>query len=103
VAICKNLEDTDMDVEKLARAMNMSRITLYRKIKAISVLTPLEVITITRLKKAAELLAEGNYKMYEIADRVGFSSQSNFTRSFQKQFGITPSEYLHSKQQERRI
>jgi DNA-binding response OmpR family regulator len=101
-AICKNIEDTEMDVEKLARAMNMSRITLYRKIKAISVLTPLEVITITRLKKAAELLAEGTYKIYEISDLVGFSSQSNFTRSFQKQFGITPSEYLHSKQSERK-
>lgn len=101
-AICKNIEDTEMDVEKLAKAMNMSRITLYRKIKAISVLTPLEVITITRLKKAAELLAEGTYKIYEISDLVGFSSQSNFTRSFQKQFGITPSEYLHSKQSERK-
>jgi two-component system, cell cycle response regulator len=102
-AICKNIEDTDMDVEKLAKAMNMSHITLYRKIKAISVLTPLEVINITRLKKAAELLAEGTYKIYEIADRVGFSSQSNFTRSFQKQFGITPTDYLHTKQNERKI
>ena len=102
-AICKNIEDADMDVEKLAKAMNMSRITLYRKIKAISVLTPLEVINITRLKKAAELLAEVTYKIYEIADMVGFSSQSNFTRSFQKQFGITPTEYLHSKQNERKI
>ena len=102
-AICRDIEDTDMDVEKLARALNMSRITLYRKIKAISVLTPLEVITITRLKKAAELLAEGSYKIYEIADRVGFSSQSNFTRSFQKQFGITPTEYLHAKQNERKL
>lgn len=101
-AICKNIEDTHLDVEKIAKAMNMSRITLYRKVKAISVLTPLEVITITRLKKAAELLAEGTYKIYEIADRVGFSSQSNFTRSFQKQFGITPTEYVHSKQNERK-
>lgn len=102
-AISKNIEDAHMDVEKLAKAMNMSRITLYRKIKAISVLTPLEVITITRLKKAAELLAEGTYKIYEIADRVGFSSQSNFTRSFQKQFGITPTEYQHTKQNERKL
>ena len=96
-AICKHLEDTDMDVEKLATIMNMSRITLYRKIKAISVLTPLEVINITRLKKAAELLALGEHKIYEIADMVGFSSQSNFARSFQKQFNITPTEYAQSK------
>lgn len=100
--ICENMEDTEMDVEKLAKKMNMSRITLYRKINAISVLTPLEVINITRLKKAAELLAEGNYKIYEITDMVGFSSQSNFARSFQKQFGITPTEYMHSKQIEKK-
>jgi DNA-binding response OmpR family regulator len=100
--ICLHIEEVDLDVEKLAKIMNMSRITLYRKIKAISVLTPIELINLTRLKKAAELLAEGSYKMYEIADKVGFSTQSNFTRSFQKQFGITPSQYLHSKQEERK-
>jgi two-component system, cell cycle response regulator len=78
--ICANIEDTGLDVEKLAKIMNMSRITLYRKIKAISVLTPIEVINITRLKKAAELLAEGDHKIYEISYLVGFSSQSNFAR-----------------------
>jgi DNA-binding response OmpR family regulator len=96
--ICANIEDTDLDVEKLAKIMNMSRITLYRKIKAISVLTPIELINITRLKKAAELLAEGDHKIYEISYMVGFSSQSNFARNFQKQFNITPTEYMHSKQ-----
>src|SRR3989337_2509591 len=58
--IYKNIEDIDLDVEKLARILNMSRITLYRKIKAISDLTPIELINITRLKKSAELLAEGD-------------------------------------------
>jgi DNA-binding response OmpR family regulator len=96
--ICSNIEDVDLDVEKLAKIMNMSRITLYRKIKAISVLTPIEVINITRLKKAAELLAEGDHKIYEISYMVGFSSQSNFARNFQKQFNITPTEYMNSKQ-----
>jgi len=96
-SICANIEDTDLDVEKLAKIMNMSRITLYRKIKAISVLTPFEVINITRLKKAAELLAEGDYKIYEVSDMVGFSSQSNFARNFQKQFGMTATEYVKEK------
>ena len=98
--INRNLEDTDLDVEKLAQIMNMSRITLYRKIKAISVLTPIELINITRLKRGAELLAEGNYKIFEVSYMVGFSSQSNFARNFQKQFNITPSEYMNSKQLE---
>ena len=99
--IYANLEDLDLDVEKLAKIMNMSRITLYRKIKAISVLTPVEVINITRLKRAAELLSEGEHKIYEISNRVGFSSQSNFARNFQKQFNITPTEYMQMKAAER--
>lgn len=95
--INKNLENTDLDVEKLAQIMNMSRITLYRKIKAVSVFTPIELINITRLKRGAELLAEGNHKIFEVSYMVGFSSQSNFTRNFQKQFNMTPSEYMNSK------
>ncbi len=95
--INKNIEDTDLDVEKLAQIMNMSRITLYRKIKAISVLTPIELINITRLKRGAELLAEGNHRIFEVSYMVGFSSQSNFARNFQKQFNVTPTEYMNSK------
>ncbi len=100
-SINNNLEDTGLDVEKLAKLVNMSRPTLYRKIKLISDLTPNELINITRLKKAAELLAAGDYKMYEIADMVGFGSQTNFGRNFLKQFGMTPSEYQLNKQQEK--
>ncbi len=95
--ISKRIEDTELDVEHLAAIMNMSRITLYRKIKAISNLTPLELINIVRLKKAAELLAEGDHKIYEISAIVGYSSQSNFARNFLKQFNMTPTEFMQSK------
>ena len=100
LAIHEHIEETELDVEHLARLMNMSRPTLYRKIKSISDLTPNELINITRLKRAAELLASGNYKVYEIADMVGFGSQTNFGRSFLKQFGITPSNYQEKKLRE---
>lgn len=98
--ILKNIEVVDLDVEHLAKMMSMSRITLYRKIKAISSLTPVEFINITRLKKAAQYLAEGEYKIYEVANMLGFSSQSNFARNFHKQFGMTPTDYIHMKQEE---
>jgi DNA-binding response OmpR family regulator len=101
-AIEKNMFDTGLDVEMLAREMAMSRATFYRKVKAISNLSPNELIHITRLKKAAELLAEGSRKIYEIIDIVGYNSQSNFTRGFQKQFGMTPSDYVSMKQAEKR-
>ncbi|MBE7172281.1 MAG: response regulator [Williamsia sp.] len=96
--IYENIEDVDLDVETLAHLLNMSRITLYRKIKAISNLTPIELINITRLKKAAELLAQREFKIYEVANMVGFSSQSNFARNFHKQFNMTPSDYMHEMQ-----
>ena len=97
-AIYDNLGDESLDVEQLAKLMNMSKPTLYRKIKSISDLTPNELINITRLKRAAELLMEGNYKIYEVADMTGYGSQTNFGRNFLKQFGMTPSDYLTSKQ-----
>jgi DNA-binding response OmpR family regulator len=102
-AIENNMFNTGLDVEMLAREMAMSRATFYRKVKAISNLSPNELIHITRLKKAAELLAEGSHKIYEIIEIVGYNSQSNFTRGFQKQFGMTPSEYVNMKQVEKRL
>ena len=96
--IADNLEDPALDVEKLAGLMMMSRITLYRKVKGLSDCSPAELITISRLKKAAELLAEGENRIYEIADKVGFSSAGSFTRNFLRQFNMTPTEYLQSRQ-----
>lgn len=93
--ITKNLADLNLDVEQLAVMMNMSRPTLYRKIKSISDLTPNELINVARLKKAATLLLEGNYKMFEISEMVGYTSQTNFGRNFLKQFGMSPSDYLN--------
>lgn len=94
-AIDENLTNTDLDVEKLAGHLFMSRPTLYRKIKALSNLSPYELINITRLKKAAELLLESGYKIYEIAEEVGYSSQNQLGRNFIKQFGMTPTEYVN--------
>lgn len=95
--IYKNIQNADLDVEHIANFMNMSKPTLYRKVKAISNLTINELINITRLKAAAKLLEEGDYKIYEVANMVGYSSQSHLGRNFLKQFGTTPTEYQHNK------
>lgn len=89
-----HMEDVDLDVEHLAKYMNMSRPTLYRKLKGKTNLTPNEIINITRLKKAAYYLIEGKFSIQEIAEKVGYTSPTHFGRNFQKQFGITPSEYM---------
>ncbi|MGY4536145.1 signal transduction histidine kinase/ligand-binding sensor domain-containing protein/DNA-binding response OmpR family regulator [Mucilaginibacter sp. UYNi724] len=95
--IYKNMQDAGLDVEHIANLMNMSKPTLYRKVKAISNLTINELINITRLKAAAKLLENGDYKIYEVANMVGYSSQSHLGRNFLKQFGTTPTEYQQSK------
>ncbi|WP_454804706.1 hybrid sensor histidine kinase/response regulator transcription factor [Mucilaginibacter phyllosphaerae] len=97
LVIYRNMQNADLDVEHIANLMNMSKPTLYRKVKAISNLTINELINITRLKAAAKLLEQGDYKIYEVANLVGYSSQSHLGRNFLKQFGTTPTEYQHSK------
>lgn len=96
--IDERITDTDLDVDMLARMMNMSRGTFYRKIKGLSDLTPNELITISRLKKAAELLAEGKYKITEVGRMVGYHLNSNFSRDFSRQFGMSPSVYMKNLQ-----
>ncbi|MDP5201770.1 two-component regulator propeller domain-containing protein [Flavobacterium sp. DG2-3] len=94
--ILKNITDQDLSVESLAEIMNMSRSTLYRKIKDITNLSPNELINIVRLKRAAELLLNENFKMYEIAEMVGYKSQTSFGRNFQKHFNMSPTDYINA-------
>jgi len=93
--INKNI-DNKLNVDRLADLMNMSRPTFYRKIKTISNLSPLDLIRITRLKRAAELLSEGIYSIQQIAAMTGFGSQAHFGKSFVKQFGVSPHDYVNS-------
>lgn len=98
--INEHIGDTALDVNMIADQMHLSRPTLYRKIRAISDLTPNELIKISRLKKAAELLLQTNMKIYEVAEAVGFSSQSYFWSAFTKQFGMSPSNYIKENKAE---
>ncbi|MBS7562952.1 helix-turn-helix domain-containing protein [Mucilaginibacter sp. Bleaf8] len=92
--IDNNLINKSLDVEHLAVLMNMSRPTLYRKIKSISNTTPNEYINTARLKRAAELLTECQYKMFEIAEMAGYTSVTHLGRNFHKHFKMSPTDYL---------
>ncbi len=92
--ILENIDDTALDTEKLAKNLNISRSTLFRKIKDISNLTPNELINIIRLKRAAELLKDKNLKVYEVSYMVGYKHPSNFSRDFSRQFGKSPADFV---------
>jgi AraC-like DNA-binding protein len=92
--ISANLHDAGLNVDGLAQMMNISRPTLYRKIRYLSKQTPNGLVKFIRLNKAAELLSTGEHKVFKIAQMVGFPSRSNFGKAFVKQFGLTPKEYI---------
>ncbi len=92
--ILEHLDAPGINIENLAAAFNMSRITFYRKIKSLSGMSPHQLVNVTRLKKAAEMMSKGNLRINEIAYTVGYGSQSQFGRNFQKQFNMKPTDYI---------
>lgn len=91
----ENMRDEEFGVEELGRLVGMSRSNLFRRIKAITNQTPIEVICGIRLKHSIELLASRRMNVSEIAYEVGFKTPASFSKSFKKQFGKSPSEYLN--------
>ena len=88
-----NLANLQFSVDLLAEKLNMSRSSLHRKIKGLSDLTPNDYIRLHRLKRAAVLLQEGNYRVNEIASLTGFTSSSYFTKCFQQHFEMLPKNF----------
>lgn len=93
----ENIANEALSVEMLASEMGMSTSSLYRKVKGLSGLTPVEFIRITRLKKAAELMQTGENRINEIAFRTGFSSPAYFSTCFQKQYGKSPTDFMKER------
>lgn len=91
--IDKNLTDENFNVERLADLLCMSRSGLLRKIKTLFNLSPVDFIRLVRLKKAAELIGTGRYRLGEVGERVGIHSPSYFGKLFFKQFGMTPKDF----------
>ena len=94
--IQKNLQEPTFSIDTLAEIMCMSRSNFYRKIKGISGMSPNDYLKTIRLKMAAELLLQQEYRINEIYELVGFSSSSYFTKCFKEQFGVPPKEFLNN-------
>lgn len=88
----KNIEKTELNVEHMAEDIHLSRSQLYRKIKAMTGLTPNELIRKVRLEKAKNMIETGCESIAEVGFKVGFSSPSYFSRCFKSEFGILPTD-----------
>ena len=86
------LADSDVSVEDLAADMNLSRVQLYRKVKAISGSSPVELLRTARLNRAYQLLLTTDKSVSEVAYSVGFTAPSYFTKCFKEEYGMVPGD-----------
>ena len=87
-------ENTELNVEKISEELGISRVQLYRKVKEISGLSPVDYLRNYRLSKATTLLNQKRYSVSEVAYRTGFSSPAYFAKCFKSVFNMTPTEYV---------
>lgn len=88
-----NIDNSKFSVEQLSAALFMSRMQLYRKLKALTGKTPNQIIRSIRLKRAAQLLETKRYNVSDVTYMVGYNDLQYFRDQFKKEYGIKPSEY----------
>jgi len=91
------IADPDLNVNALSDISGVGSKQIYRKIKQLTGLSPVEFIRSVRLKKAAMLLSQNKFSIAEVMYMVGFSNRSYFSKSFQAEFGKTPREFMESE------
>lgn len=91
--INNHLDNPDLTVDSLVEEAGISRSALFKKIKTLIGISPMELIKNIRLKKAAELVKEGSCNFTQIAYKTGFNDSQYFSKCFKQIYGVTPTEY----------
>lgn len=91
-AIRKNLSNPNLKMEELGEEMGLGRVQLYRKVKAITGVTPVELLRKMRLQEAYVLLGSTTKTVAEIAFEVGFNTPGYFSKCFKEEYGKLPGE-----------
>jgi ligand-binding sensor domain-containing protein/signal transduction histidine kinase/DNA-binding response OmpR family regulator len=89
-----NIGDPELDIERFAAEIGVSRMQLYRKLDALTEMTVKEFIRNIRLKRAAQLLVQKKLNVSEVAYAVGFKDLSHFRKCFKQEFGVSASDYV---------
>ena len=91
-AMEKHMSNTNLKIEDLGDEVGLSRVQLYRKVKALTGMTPVELLRETRLKRAMTLLKTTDKTVSEIANEVGFATPGYFSSCFKKQYDKYPTD-----------
>lgn len=98
----RNMSNVDLAVEDFADALNMSRTSFYRKVKAVIGLSPVDFIRQIRIKRAVQFINAGEESLSQIAYKVGFSDPKYFSKCFKRDMGMPPLEYKQKVIQSRK-
>lgn len=94
----EQLENTAFNVTMLSELVNMDKKQLYRKVKLLTGITPVDYIRQIRIKKAAMLLSQKKFSVSEVMYMVGYSNASYFSKCFVAEFKKTPKQYMSEEQ-----
>ena len=90
--IQQNLSDSEFGVEDMGQQIGLSRVQLYRKVKAMTGSSVVDLLRKARLAKAKRLLETRSMSVSEVAYEVGFSAPSYFTKCFKEEYGMLPGD-----------
>lgn len=93
----KHIDNPDLNIEKFCDEINMSSANLYRKIKVVTNLSPLEYVKSVRMQLAAKMLMETDLTITEVSEKVGYNSLIHFSSTFRKHFGLSPTKYVNKE------
>ena len=91
--VAQNISNSEFSIDMMAEQMHMGRTKLYGKVKELTGMSPNKLLVSERMRIAADMLAEGELNISEIAYNVGFPEASYFNKCFKQHYGVAPSKY----------
>ena len=95
-----NIQNPDLNVDLLCKEIGMGRASFYRKLKAITDISPIDLIRNKRLEIAAQMLLHTDMNVTEVSMHVGFNSNAYFSTCFKSVYGMAPTEYIQRQKEE---
>lgn len=95
--IADNLTNSDFEIETLSQQMGMSRSAFFKKVKAITGMSPNDLVKDYKLSQAVELLKHSDTSITDVAYRCGFNDVGYFGKCFRKKFGVSPRTYVNEQ------
>jgi signal transduction histidine kinase/ligand-binding sensor domain-containing protein/DNA-binding response OmpR family regulator len=90
----QNITKENFSVEELSKLLNLSRVSLYKKLLTLTGKTPVDCIRTVRIKRAVQLLQKSQLSIANVAYEVGFNNPTYFSKVFKEEYGMLPSEYV---------